>query len=109
MLKDVEGISKEAEFRFSLYRKDGIRISDDTDVLEGLYHARNETSNNYFEMKPLDKTKWDKKEHVSIFGNMSPTGQFIKGLKKGVVIQKFYTDYLGKRYFVDQEKLTGII
>lgn len=108
-LKRVEGISEEAEFRFSLYRKDGIQITEGDETLEGLYHSRNETSRNYFEMKPIDKVKWDAKEYLNIFGNMSPSGRFIKGLKKGLTIRKFYTDYLGKRYFIDKEKLTGII
>lgn len=109
-LKDEEGISRNAEFRFSLYRKDGIQITDGKDTIEGLFHSRTLPANpNYFEIKPIDKAKWEKKEYLNLFGNVSPSGQFVKGLKKNFIIRKFYTDYLGKRYFVDQEKLTGII
>lgn len=109
-LKTLEGISDEAEFRFSLYRKDGIQISDGENTIEGLFHSRTlPATKNYFEMKPIDKEKWDKKENITIFGNVSPGGQFVKGLKKELKIRKFYTDYLGKKYFIDQEKLIGII
>lgn len=109
-LKDEEGISRNAEFRFSLYRKDGIQITDGEDTIKGLFHSRTLPAKpNYFEIKPIDKAKWEKKEYLNLFGNVSPSAWFVKGLKKNFIIRKFYTDYLGKRYFVDQEKLTGII
>lgn len=109
-LKVAERISEDAEFRFSLYRKDGVQISDGEHSVEGLFHSRTIlTKKNYFEMKPISKDKWDKQEYLSLLGNANQAGRVIKGLKKGMKIQKFYMDYLGKRYFINQEKLIGII
>lgn len=108
-LKEFENIDSDAKFCFSLYRKDGIQISDNSEVVEGLYHSRTANNKNYFEMKPIFKSKWDSKEYVNLFGNMSPGGQFVKGIKKEYNVRKFYTDYIGNKYYVDHEELKNII
>ncbi|WP_026624983.1 type II CRISPR RNA-guided endonuclease Cas9 [Eggerthia catenaformis] len=104
-----EGISQTAQFKFSLYKKTLIKIIFNGEEIYGLYNSRQKENLNYFEMKPIDKSSWNKGEEIKIFGNISKTGQFIKGLKKGMHLVKIETDFLGNKYYVTQEKLTGIL
>ena len=104
-----EGISQTAQFKFSLYKKTLIKIIFNGEEIYGLYNSRQNENLNYFEMKPIDKSNWNKGEEIKIFGNISKTGRFIKGLKKGMHLVKIETDFLGNKYYVTQEKLTGIL
>ena len=103
-LKEKEGVTDQDVFCFSLYKGDRIRITKGEETIEGLYHARNYSNKNYFEMKPIDKSKWDSKEVLPVFSAVSSGGQFIKGISKGMTIQKLHTNILGNVYVAPQEK-----
>lgn len=107
-LKKEERIGENSEFCFSLYRKDGIKIEYGEEVFEGLFHSRTTSNRNYFEAKPIHKSKWDDKEELPIFGKVS-SGRLIKGLKEDMNLVKFNTDCLGKRYYVTHEQPRDII
>lgn len=109
IIKKSESVTDDCTFCFSLYRNDGIQIKFEDKVLEGLYHSRTTSNRNYFEMKPNDRQKYNAKETLLIFGKVSPSGQFIKGIKPGMKISKFHTDYLGNKYFITSEELKGIL
>ena len=104
-----EGVSSTAKFKFSLYRNSRIQISFNSEKIEGLYLSKIESNKNYFEIKPVKKSNWDQKEVVSFFGNTDENGRFRKGLKQGMHLVKIETDFLGNKYYVTQEKLTGIL
>lgn len=108
-LKADQGIKDNWQFKFSLYRNDRIQVKQDGLVDEGRYGSYNLTGKNYFEMKPIDKNKWDSNQLTKVFGNISKSGQFIKGLKPEMSIVKINTDYLGTPYYVSQEELKNII
>ena len=104
-LMEKEKIGKEQEFVFSLYRKDLIRIEQGDLFVEGLYHSRTmEHVRNYFEIKPIDKPKWDASQDIDLFGKVSPGGQFVKSLKQDMIIRKFYIDLLGNKFEVKKEE-----
>ncbi|MGO3652703.1 type II CRISPR RNA-guided endonuclease Cas9 [Vagococcus sp.] len=107
-LKLSEKISINSEFYFSLYRRDRVIIEDEDERLEGLFSSRVNSNSNYFELKPLDKAKWDKNEILPIFGKVS-SGQFIKRLQSNMKISKINTNYLGQCYRVKKETLKNII
>lgn len=109
-LKKKEGITSDDEFRFSLYKKDMVEFRREDEVLVGLYHSRtNESHKNYFEIKPIDKNKWEGNKNIAVFGKITKSGQFVKGLANNITIRKLYVDILGKRYYVDKEELKDII
>ena len=108
-IKKNERIPEDATFKFSLYRKDYVEIENDIEKISGLYHSRNETNINYFEIKPVIKTKWDKKEELPIFGSVSSGGQFIKGIKPGIILKKYHIDVLGNKFEVKDEILKDIL
>lgn len=108
-IKKDEKIPEEAVFKFSLYRKDYIEIESEEDKIEGLYHSRTNETRNYFEMKPVDKVKWGARENLTIFGSVTPGGQFIKSLKSIHRLRKYHVDILGNKFEVKNEELTDII
>ena len=107
-LKIIEKISPESEFCFSLHRKNRVLIEDGEEQLQGLFSSRTMNNANYFELKPIDKARWDKTEDVPLFGKVS-NGQFIKRLRSNMKITKINTDHLGKCYYVKKETLKNII
>lgn len=108
-LKLIEKIGDDSEFCFSLYRNSLITIKFDDEVIDGLFQSRNDTSKNYFEMKPIHKSLWDKKEKVPVFGNVAKSGQFIKSIKPHMKLNKYHTNSLGEKFKVKNEKLKNII
>ena len=104
-----EGVSSTAKFKFSLYRNSRIQINLNSEKIEGLYTSRNSNSKNRFEMKPINKSKWNSKEKIHVFNTTDSGGRFIKCLQKGMHLVKIETDFLGNKYYVTQEKLTGIL
>ncbi|MGX7024423.1 type II CRISPR RNA-guided endonuclease Cas9 [Vagococcus hydrophili] len=107
-LKVIEKISRDSEFCFSLYRKSRVLIEEGEEQIQGLFSSRTKSNTNYFELKPIDKDRWDKTEDVPLFGKVS-NGQFIKRLRSDMKITKINTDHLGKCYYVKKETLKNII
>lgn len=98
-------ISKESEFRFSLYRNDRVRIINEAgEKIDLLFGSRTTSNEGYVEMKPIFKTKFAGKEDVAFYGQMSPNGQFVKKMaRKGYQVYKVNTDILGNLYYTAKE------
>ncbi|MFT8884576.1 MAG: type II CRISPR RNA-guided endonuclease Cas9 [Liquorilactobacillus hordei] len=97
-------ISKNSEFRFSLYRNDRVRVIDEKgDSIELLFASRTTSNEGYVELKPIYKAKFDSKEEVGFYGLVS-NGRLIKKMSKvGYKLYKVNTDILGKPYYVTKE------
>ena len=104
-VKRDERISDNSEFLFSLYRNDRVKVlNDEGESIELLFGSRTTNSRNYVEMKPIEKNRFESKETVGFYGNVTPGGQFIKVLaKKGWKVYKVNTDILGNPYYLEKE------
>lgn len=107
-LKVIEKISADSEFCFSLYRRDRVLIEEGEERFEALFSSRTTSNPNYFELKPVDKEKWNVGEIVPVFGKTS-NGRLIKGIKSEMKITKINTDHLGNCHYVKKETLKNII
>ena len=83
------------EFCFSLYKNDFIQWNDENNqTFQYRFLARNLSSPNRIEVKPINKSKYDKQ------------AEGLKTLKKG--LNRFYkisVDVLGYQHFIKKEKL----
>lgn len=105
-IKQQEKVSNEAEFLFSLYRGDRIKVYDDNgEAVEVLFGARKSINQkNYVELKPVDKHSFEKKERLPLYGLTTAEGRLIKKLvPKGCNLIKINTDLLGKTYYLNKE------
>ena len=98
-------IGRNSEFRFSLYRNDRVKVVDDKgEEIELLFGSRTTNNEGYVEMKPIHKSKFDGKEIVSFYGQMAPSGQFVKKMaRRGYKLYKVNTDILGNPYYTEKE------
>lgn len=106
-LKIEEGIGNKSEFRFSLYKRDMIRIEKGEEIFEGLFSSRVSTKNK-IEIKPIDKPKWPSKEQLTGIGKTEGDGR-LRIVIKNMNLSKINTDILGNEYKVTREQLKGII
>ncbi len=100
-----EDISKESEFYFSLYRNDRVKIIDSTsnEQIELLFGSRS-NAKGYVEMKPIDKSRFKKKESLSLYGMTDVNGRFSKRFaKENYVLFKVNTDIMGNPFYVKKE------
>ena len=107
-IKEKEGVSKQSEFKFTLYKNDLILIKDTKNNEEQIFRFLSRTmpnQKNYVELKPYDKAKFDgNQELITIFGNVAKGGQCMKGLNKSdISIFKVITDVLGNKHFIKKE------
>ena len=107
-IKEKEGVSRESEFKFTLYKNDLLLIKDTKNNEEQIFRFLSRTmpnQKNYVELKPYDKAKFDgNQELMTIFGNVAKGGQCMKGLNKsGISIFKVKTDVLGNKHFIKKE------
>ncbi|WP_056970791.1 type II CRISPR RNA-guided endonuclease Cas9, partial [Liquorilactobacillus vini] len=104
-VKNKEGISRNAEFIFSLYRNDRIKVVDTGNNLseEFLFGSRtNPSMKNYVELKPIDRKQYDT-ESVNVYGKVS-NGRLIKKFsKREFKIYKVNTDELGNPFYLKKE------
>ncbi len=106
VIKDKEGISEDAEFMFTLYRNDRIKVIDtqNNQSVELLFGSRTTSNKGYVELKPLDRSKFNGKEVVDFYGAVTPNGQFVKKLaRKGYIVYKVNTDPLGNPFYIKKE------
>ena len=107
-IKEKEGVSEQAEFKFTLYKNDLLLIKDVKNNEEQIFRFLSRTmpnKKNYVELKPYDKAKFDgNQELITIFGNVAKGGQCLKGLNKSdISIFKVKTDVLGNKHFIKKE------
>ena len=107
-IKEKEGVSKQSEFKFTLYKNDLLLIKDTKNNEKQIFRFLSRTmpnQKNYVELKPYDKAKFDgNQELMTIFGNVAKGGQCMKGLNKSdISIFKVKTDVLGNKHFIKKE------
>ena len=107
-IKEKEGVGKESEFKFTLYKNDLLLIKDTKNNEEQIFRFLSRTMPNvkhYVELKPYDKAKFDGNQPlITIFGNVARGGQCLKGLNKSnISIFKVETDVLGNKHFIKKE------
>ncbi|MGX7350627.1 CRISPR-associated protein cas9/csn1, subtype II/nmemi [Enterococcus canis] len=102
-----EGVADNSEFMMSLYRGDRIKVIDTNsdESVELLFGSRTiPTKKGYVELKPIEKTKFDSKEIVSFYGQVTPNGQFVKKFtRNGYRLLKVNTNILGNPYYISKE------
>ena len=105
-IKEKEGVGKESEFKFTLYKNDLLLIKDTKNNEEQIFRFLSRTmpnQNHYVELKPYDKGNFEGKEKIKVF-KMTSNGRCIKGLgKKYLSIYKVKTDILGNKHFIKKE------
>ena len=105
-IKEKEGVSEQAEFKFTLYKNDLLLIKDVKNNEEQIFRFLSRTmpnQKNYVELKPYDKGNFEGKEKIKVF-NMTSNGRCLKGLgKKDLSIYKIQTDILGNKHFIKKE------
>lgn len=106
-IKIEEQVSAKAEFMFSLYRNDRIKIIDlvKDEEVELLFGSRNSPNKKgYVELKPINKPRFSKNERLPVYGKVAASGQFIKRLyQANCLIFKVNTDILGNPYYISRE------
>ena len=107
-IKEKEGVDKQSEFKFTLYKNDLLLIKDTELEEEQLFRFLSRTMPNqkhYVELKPYDKGKFEGNQSlISLFGNVAKGGQCLKGLNKtNISIYKVRTDVLGNRHYIKKE------
>ncbi|MCB5955766.1 type II CRISPR RNA-guided endonuclease Cas9 [Enterococcus sp. CWB-B31] len=105
-LKNEERISKDAEFLFSLYRNDRIKVIDllTNDSVELLFGSRSMISDGYVELKPVKQNKFEEGEVLPIYQRVAKGGRLIKKFtKENYKLYKVNTDILGNPYYIEKE------
>ena len=105
-IKEKEGVSKQSEFKFTLYKNDLLLIKDTQKNEEQIFRFLSRTmpnQKNYVELKPYDKGNFEGKEIIKVFDTTS-NGRCLKGLgKSNLSIYKIKTDVLGNKHFIKKE------
>lgn len=105
-IKEKEGVSKQSEFKFTLYKNDLLLIKDTQKNEEQIFRFLSRTmpnKKNYVELKPYDKGNFEGKERIKVFDTTS-NGRCLKGLgKSNLSIYKIKTDVLGNKHFIKKE------
>ncbi|MGR3742442.1 type II CRISPR RNA-guided endonuclease Cas9 [Companilactobacillus sp. DQM5] len=104
-IKESEGISKDSEFMFTLYKKDRIKALniDFGEQIEMLHWSRSTNNKGYVELKPID-SQANLREEWPIYGKNRVEKQIIKRLApKGCKIWKVNTDVLGNPFYIEKE------
>lgn len=107
-IKKTEKIAPNAEFVFSLYRNDRMKVIDtiNGEDIELLFGSRTNPANpGYVELKPIEKTKFLTVEDLGPFGKADKNGRAVKNIgKKGFKILKVNTDSLGNPFYISKER-----
>lgn len=113
-IKDKEGIEKESEFKFTLYKNDLILIKDTAKGKEELFRFWSRTGKdnaktfekNKIELKPYSKSQFEKGEDTNVLGKLYASSNQLQksfGTLENLSIYKVRTDVLGNKYFIKKE------
>ena len=113
-IKDKEGIEKESEFKFTLYKNDLILIKDTAKGKEELFRFWSRTGKdnaktfekNKIELKPYSKSQFKKGEDTNVLGKLYASSNQLQksfGTLENLSIYKVRTDVLGNKYFIKKE------
>lgn len=106
-IKEKSCVSRESEYKFSLYKNNLILIKDAKTGEEQIlrFHSKNKPSSHYVELKPIDKASFEAYEQLTpILGKADEKGRCIKGIhKENLSLFKVITNVLGNKYIVKEE------
>ena len=112
-IREKEGIGKESEFKFTLYKNDLILIKDTETNCQQFFRFWSRTGKDNpksfekhkIELKPYEKAKFEKGEELEVLGKVPPSSnQFQKNMQiENLSIYKVKTDVLGNKHFIKKE------
>ena len=112
-LREKEGIGKNSEFKFTLYKNDLILIKDTETNSQQIFRFWSRTGKDNpksfekhkIELKPYEKAKFDKGEELEVLGKVPPSSNRLqKNMQiENLSIYKVKTDLLGNKHFIKKE------
>ena len=112
-LREKEGIGKNSEFKFTLYKNDLILIKDTETNCQQIFRFWSRTGKDNpksfekhkIELKPYEKARFEKGEELEVLGKVPPSSnQFQKNMQiENLSIYKVKTDVLGKKHIIKKE------
>ena len=112
-LREKEGIGKNSEFKFTLYKNDLILIKDTETNCQQIFRFWSRTGKDNpksfekhkIELKPYEKARFEKGEELEVLGKVPPSSnQLQKNMQiENLSIYKVKTDVLGNKHFIKKE------
>lgn len=112
-IREKEGIGKNSEFKFTLYKNDLILIKDTETNCQQFFRFWSRTGKDNpksfekhkIELKPYEKARFEKGEELEVLGKVPPSSnQFQKNMQiENLSIYKVKTDVLGNKHFIKKE------
>lgn len=112
-LREKEGIGKNSEFKFTLYKNDLILIKDTETNCQQIFRFWSRTGKDNpksfekhkIELKPYEKAKFEKGEELEVLGRVPPSSDRLqKNMQiENLSIYKVKTDILGNKHFIKKE------
>jgi len=112
-LREKEGIGKNSEFKFTLYKNDLILIKDTETNCQQIFRFWSRTGKDNpksfekhkIELKPYEKARFEKGEELKVLGKVPPSSnQLQKNMQiENLSIYKVKTDVLGNKHFIKKE------
>ena len=112
-IREKEGISKNSEFKFTLYKNDLILIKDTETNRQQIFRFWSRTGKDNpksfekhkLELKPYEKTRFEKGEELKVLGKVPPSSNRLqKNMQiENLSIYKVRTDVLGNQHIIKNE------
>lgn len=112
-IREKEGIGKNSEFKFTLYKNDLILIKDTETNRQQIFRFWSRTGKDNpksfekhkIELKPYEKARFEKGEELEILGKVPPSSnQLQKNMQiENLSIYKVRTDVLGNQHIIKNE------
>lgn len=112
-IREKEGIGKNSEFKFTLYKNDLILIKDTETNCQQIFRFWSRTGKDNpksfekhkLELKPYEKTRFEKGEELKVLGKVPPSSNRLqKNMQiENLSIYKIRTDVLGNQHIIKNE------
>ena len=112
-IREKEGIGKNSEFKFTLYKNDLILIKDTETNRQQIFRFWSRTGKDNpksfekhkIELKPYEKARFEKGEELEVLGKVPPSSnQLQKNMQiENLSIYKVRTDVLGDQHIIKNE------
>lgn len=112
-IREKEGIGKNSEFKFTLYKNDLILIKDTETNCQQIFRFWSRTGKDNpksfekhkLELKPYEKTRFEKGEELKVLGKVPPSSNRLqKNMQiENLSIYKVRTDVLGNQHIIKNE------
>ena len=112
-IREKEGIGKNSEFKFTLYKNDFILIKDTETNCQQIFRFWSRTGKDNpksfekhkIELKPYEKARFEKGEELEVLGKVPPSSnQLQKNMQiENLSMYKVRTDVLGNQHIIKNE------